>query len=112
MLTLDFTGGRAGGYHATNVILHAANSVLLFMALFFATRERAKSAVVAALFALHPLHVESVAWIAERKDVLSTLFGFSSCSLRPSAMPTIGGSWRRWVSVFCFLLEACSQNRH
>jgi Tfp pilus assembly protein PilF len=109
MLDADLYGGRAGGYHATNVILHAANSVLLFMALFFATRERAKSAVVAALFALHPLHVESVAWIAERKDVLSTLFGFSSL-IAYVRYATIGGSWRRWVSVLFFVGSLLSKS--
>lgn len=78
MLDTDLYGGRPGGYHLTNVLLHAANSVLLFWALKIATQTTAKSAVVAALFALHPLHVESVAWVAERKDVLSTLFGLLS----------------------------------
>jgi protein O-mannosyl-transferase len=67
-------GARAFGFHLTNVILHAANSALLFLALFRMTRARWCSAWTAALFAWHPLHVESVAWIAERKDVLSTLF--------------------------------------
>jgi protein O-mannosyl-transferase len=63
-----------GRHHLTNVWLHAANTVLLFLVLAWLTRARWSSAVVAALFALHPLHVESVAWITERKDVLSTLF--------------------------------------
>src|SRR5580704_8223073 len=78
MLDTDVYGGRPGGYHLTNVLLHAANTVLLFLVLAAATGARAKSAAVAALFALHPLHVESVAWVAERKDVLSTLFGLLS----------------------------------
>src|SRR5580704_7024606 len=71
-------GRRPGGYHLTNVLLHAASSVVLFAALTRATGRRARSAFVAALFALHPLHVESVARVAERKDVLSTLFGLLS----------------------------------
>lgn len=62
------------GYHFTNVLLHTLNSVLLFLVLWGMTRALACSAVVAAFFAVHPLHVESVAWISERKDVLSTLF--------------------------------------
>ena len=61
-------------YHIVNVLLHALNAVLLFAALSQLTRARWQSAFVAALFALHPLHVESVAWVSERKDVLSTLF--------------------------------------
>jgi tetratricopeptide (TPR) repeat protein len=74
--TLDWSlyGGSAGGHHVTSVLLHVANAILLFLFLDRATAARGRSALVAALFALHPLHVESVAWIAERKDVLSTLF--------------------------------------
>lgn len=62
------------GHHLTNVLLHIANSILLFLLLQHLTRARWSSAMAAALFALHPLHVESVAWISERKDVLSALF--------------------------------------
>lgn len=61
-------------YHRTNLILHIANSLLLFAFLEALTGMRWRSAMVAALFAIHPLHVESVAWVSERKDVLSTLF--------------------------------------
>ncbi len=75
MLDTSLFGFRPAGYHLTNVLLHVANTVLLFAALLAATDSRGRSAFVAALFALHPLHVESVAWIAERKDVLSTFFG-------------------------------------
>jgi len=78
MVDSSIYGVRPAGYHLTNVVLHALNCVLLFSALALATRSLAKSAFVAALFALHPLHVESVAWIAERKDVLSTFFGLLS----------------------------------
>ena len=74
MLDIELYGLRAGGHHVTSVILHIANSLLLFGAVYRMTSGLGKSAVVAALFAVHPLHVESVAWIAERKDVLSTLF--------------------------------------
>ena len=62
------------GHHSTSLLLHLANSILLFLLLQRLTRARWPSALAAALFALHPLHVESVAWISERKDVLSTLF--------------------------------------
>lgn len=77
---LDFTlfGAQAGPPHLINVLLHAAASMLLFAFLYRATDARWRSAFVAFLFALHPLHVESVAWIAERKDVLSAVFGFLS----------------------------------
>jgi tetratricopeptide (TPR) repeat protein len=67
-------GKNAGGYHFTNVLLHAANSLLVFLVLRQLTGSQCRSAFVAALFALHPLHVESVAWISERKDVLSAFF--------------------------------------
>jgi len=62
------------GYHWTNVLFHIANTLFFFLALNRMTGAIWRSGFVAALFALHPLHVESVAWVAERKDVLSTLF--------------------------------------
>jgi Tfp pilus assembly protein PilF len=75
-LDAQFSGREpsAALFHRTNVLLHAANAVLLFLVLRRLTGTVWRSAVVAALFAVHPLHVESVAWVAERKDVLSTLF--------------------------------------
>jgi len=63
-----------GGHHLTSLLLHTANSVLLFFLLNQLTGARWRSAFVAALFAWHPLHVESVAWVSERKDVLSAFF--------------------------------------
>jgi tetratricopeptide (TPR) repeat protein len=74
--TLDWQlfGAHMGSHHATNVALHILSSVMLFLLLRRLTGALWRSAVVAALFAWHPLHVESVAWIAERKDVLSALF--------------------------------------
>ena len=74
MVDCQCFGLRAGGHHLTGLLLHAANTVLLFVILHRMTGARWRSAVVAALFALHPLHVESVAWVAERKDVLSMFF--------------------------------------
>jgi hypothetical protein len=62
------------GHHVTNVLLHALNVVLLFLLLARATGAAGRSLLVAALFACHPFNVESVAWIAERKNVLSTFF--------------------------------------
>jgi tetratricopeptide (TPR) repeat protein len=70
----QFLGTHAWGYHLTNLLLHTANVMLLFAVLRWLTGDRWRSAAVAALFAVHPLHVESVAWVAERKDVLSGLF--------------------------------------
>src|SRR5262249_25830443 len=66
--------GRPGAFHATNVVFHAVNALLLFHLLVTITQSMTRSALVAGLFAVHPLHVESVAWVTERKDVLSTLF--------------------------------------
>ena len=63
-----------GGHHFVNVLFHAANATLLFMLLLSLTDALWPSAFIAALFAWHPLHVESVAWVSERKDVLSTFF--------------------------------------
>ena len=74
LLDVQLFGLDAGGHHCVNLLLHCANAVLLLLILFRMTRALWRSAFVAALFALHPLHVESVAWIAERKDVLSTFF--------------------------------------
>jgi tetratricopeptide (TPR) repeat protein len=74
MLDCQLWGVRAGGHHLTNVVLHTIAVVLLFLILKQMTGAIWQSAFVAALFAIHPLHVESVAWISERKDVLSAVF--------------------------------------
>jgi Tfp pilus assembly protein PilF len=74
MLDYQLIGLNAGGYHITNLLLHIMSTLLLFWLFYRMTGAIWKSAFVAAFFALHPLHVESVAWIAERKDVLSAFF--------------------------------------
>jgi tetratricopeptide (TPR) repeat protein len=74
MLDCQLYGLNAGGHHLTNVLLHAATVILLFLVLHQITGALWRSALVAAVFAIHPLRVESVAWVAERKDVLSGLF--------------------------------------
>jgi tetratricopeptide (TPR) repeat protein len=74
LLDVEMFGLNAGGHHVTNLLLHIASTLLLFAFLRRATGAEGRSAFVAALFAIHPLHVESVAWVAERKDVLSTVF--------------------------------------
>ncbi len=75
MLVVQFFALNPAAHHFANILLHAANTALLLLLLSFLTGSLWRSAVVAALFALHPLHVESVAWVAELKDVLSTFFG-------------------------------------
>jgi tetratricopeptide (TPR) repeat protein len=75
MLDVQLYGLDAGSHHLTSVFLHVLNCWALFACLYLMTKSLGRSAFVAALFATHPLHVESVAWVAERKDVLSTLFG-------------------------------------
>jgi tetratricopeptide (TPR) repeat protein len=74
MLDCQLYGLNAGGHHLTNVILHTISVLLLFLVLKQMTGAFWQSALVAGVFAIHPLHVESVAWIAERKDVLSAVF--------------------------------------
>jgi tetratricopeptide (TPR) repeat protein len=76
MLDWQLFGTNAGGHHLTNLIFHIANTLLLFLVLKQMTHALWPSAFVAALFAFHPLHVQSVAWVTERKDVLSTFFWF------------------------------------
>lgn len=72
----ELYGSNAAGHHITNLIFHIGNSLLLLLFLWKMTGALGRSAVVAFLFGLHPLHVESVAWISERKDVLCTFFFF------------------------------------
>ena len=73
-LDCNLYGLKPAGHHVTSLILHIANTILLWFALKLLTRSIWRSAFVAALFAIHPLHVESVAWVSERKDVLSGFF--------------------------------------
>ena len=76
MLDGALYGVRPGGHHITNCLWHLLNTLVLFGLLHSMTRAPWRSGLVAALFSLHPLHVESVAWVAERKDLLSASFGF------------------------------------
>lgn len=78
MLDCQFYGLKAGGHHLTSLLFHAVNTGLVFLVLRSLTGAMWRSACVAGLFGLHPLHVESVAWVAERKDVLSAFFGLLS----------------------------------
>lgn len=97
MLDVQLFGMNAGGHHATNLILHVADTLLLYGVLFRMTGTAGRSAVVAALFAVHPTHVESVAWVAERKDVLSTLFWM--LTLWAYLAYTRRPEWRRYTLV-------------
>ncbi len=85
MLDCQLFGLKPAGHHLSSVLLHALNVVLLFVVLRRMTGRRGPSAMVAALFALHPLQVDSVAWIAERKNVLSAFFFLRRCG-RTNAM--------------------------
>ena len=78
MTDCELFGLNPGAHHLVNVLFHTANAALLFVLLLRLTGALWPSAFVAALFAWHPLHVESVAWISERKDVLSTFFALLS----------------------------------
>ena len=101
MLDWHLFGDKAGGHHWTSLVIHILNTVLLF--LFFNTTTGAiwRSAVVAALFAIHPINVESVAWIAERKNVLSTFFWITTMLLYILYIRLPG--WKRYLPVILSL---------
>jgi len=93
MLDAELFGTRAAGHHATNLAFHALNACLLFAGLCAATRARWPSAFAAALFALHPLNVEAVAWVSQRKTLLSTTFALLVL-LAWGAWARRRGAWR------------------
>src|ERR1051326_6943100 len=97
MLDCQLFGTNAGPHFLVNALIHVANTLLLFWFLLRTTRARWPSALIAALFALHPLHVESVAWASERKDTLSTAFGFL-CLLSYQRYVS-APSWKRYGFV-------------
>jgi tetratricopeptide (TPR) repeat protein len=102
MLDCQLFGLDAGKHHLVSVLLHAVNAVLLLFALIALTRAPGPSAVAAALFALHPLRVESVAWAAERKDVLSGLFWMLTL-LAYAKYAREKTVWRYWLVFAAFL---------
>jgi Tfp pilus assembly protein PilF len=108
MIDWDLYGNNPSGHHLTNVYLHSANAVLLFLLLIYITGYLGRSAIVAFLFALHPAHVESVAWVAERKDVLCAFFYLAT--LLAYAWYVRRPSWKRfaWV-VFGFACALMSK---
>ena len=108
MFDYQLHGLNAGGYHLTNLILHVMSTLLLFWLFNRMTGTIWRSAFVAAFFALHPLHVESVAWISERKDVLSVFFWMLTLCLYVyyTEKPVI----KRYLPVvFCFVLALMSK---
>jgi len=108
MLDYQLHGLNAGAYHLINLVLHILSTLLLFWLFCRMTGAVWKSAFVAAVFALHPLHVESVAWIAERKDVLSAFFWMLTLCLYVyyTGKPNI----KRYLLVlFCFVLALLSK---
>ncbi len=107
MFDYQLHGLNAGGYHLTNLILHVMSSLLLFWLFNRMTGAIWRSAFVAALFALHPLHVESVAWIAERKDVLSAFFWMLTLCLYVyyTEKPVIIRYLLVLLSFFCALMS-------
>ncbi|MBI4795857.1 MAG: hypothetical protein HY790_08495 [Deltaproteobacteria bacterium] len=103
LLDCQIFGLRPGGHHLTNLLFHLANTLLLFLWLQRATRALGPAFLVAALFAWHPLHVEPVAWVAARKDVLSTFFWLLTmwAYLWYGERP---GRGRYFLVVLCFTL--------
>ena len=108
MADVEVYGMNPRGHHLTNVIIHTVSTVLLFLLLLRLTGALWQSSFVAAMFAIHPLHVESVAWVAERKDVLCTFFCFLTLYLYSTYV------WKRkltlyFLSLFSFVLGLMSK---
>ena len=103
---LDVTlfGLNAGGHHFLNVAFHITNSLLLFFLLRTITADRWKSAIAAAIFAIHPAHVESVAWIAERKDLISTLLWLLTTFAYVRFTKDIDNKRYYWIALMLFAI--------
>ena len=124
MLDCQIFGLHAGGHHLVNVLWHAANAVLLFLVLRQMTGSLWRSAFVAAVFAVHPLRAESVAWVSERKDVLSGFFFMltigayvryaEKCAIRHSlihyalfTVPCFSSPWACWPRAWWRRCRLC-----
>jgi protein O-mannosyl-transferase len=108
MLDCELFGLNPRPHHAVNLLFHVANVLLLFLLMFRATGSPGRSACLAALFAVHPLNVETVAWLAERKGLLSTFFCF--LSILAYINHARNGSWRAYLlSAFLFALACMSK---
>jgi len=103
MLDCELFGLNPMGHHLSNLMLHMANTILLFLVLKLITGAVWRSAFVATIFALHPLHVESVAWVSERKDVLSTFFGLLTMGAYYRYTKATDVKSYLWVMVFLSL---------
>ena len=101
MVDVQVWGLEPRGHHLTNLLLHAANAAVLFLALQALTGAPWRSALVAALFAVHPTRIEAVAWVAERKELLSALFGFLAL-LAYAAWARRGGRGQPWGALALF----------
>ena len=117
MLDVQLFGPNPGWHHLVNGVLHAANSILAYVVFKRLTGCSWKSALVAALFAVHPAHVESVAWVSERKDVLSTMFWMLtmlayarySSSVREKEASGTTAWLRMWPVIILFALGLMSK---
>jgi tetratricopeptide (TPR) repeat protein len=114
MLDFQIFGTKPGGHHLTNVLFHTANVVLLFLVLRRMTGATWRSALVAAFFAWHPTHVESVAWVSERKDVLSTFFWLLMlaaylCYVEGSKVPSAKSRFFYCLAVLLYVLGLMSK---
>ena len=112
LLDVSFFGLNPSGSHALNVVLHSLNTLLLFFVLRSMSGSLIRSVLVAVVFAIHPLHVESVAWISERKDLLSGLFFFLTLAaytryVRRTSPPFPWGSY--FLTLFLFALGLMSK---
>jgi tetratricopeptide (TPR) repeat protein len=110
MLDCQWYGLQAGGHHLTNVLLHTASVILLFLVLRRMTGFLWRSALVAAVFAIHPLRAESVAWVAERKDVLSAFFFMLTLAAYVGYVRRPPSLIRYGTVVLCFALGLLSKN--
>ncbi|MGD8367990.1 MAG: tetratricopeptide repeat protein [Desulfobacterales bacterium] len=106
MIDVSLYGLNPAGHHLSSLMLHLANTLLVFVVLQNATRRRWPSALAAALFAVHPLHVEPVAWVAERKELLGTFFGLLAAGayIRYVSRPAVG----RYLAVMILFLLSLS----
>jgi hypothetical protein len=99
-LDYQLYGGDPAGHHITNLLIHIGNVCLLFLLLRYATGEAALSALVAGLFAVHPFNVESVAWVSERKNLLSTTFWWMT--LGAYGWYALNPNWKRYLLMVLF----------
>ncbi len=109
MLEVEFGGGRPVVHHTTNLVLHLLNVFLLWFFLSVSTKTVWRSFAVALLFAVHPMRVESVAWITERKDVLSLFFGLWGL-ITYTVWVRRKQAWVWWVTLFFFILAVMAKS--